>query len=72
MSNIAVLAHRTADGLDEFRKRWERLDQQLSASREYLALLEADPTTDELPIVFARSQLLKYQQDLAKAIGGED
>ena len=57
---------------DDFRKRWDSLDRQLAIARDYLELLEADPETDELPLMIARNQLLEHKRALAKILAGED
>ena len=49
----------------------EAHDGQLVSAREYLALLEADPETDELTIVVARNAVLQRKLTLVKAIVGE-
>jgi hypothetical protein len=73
MSYGTLLAGRSLDETetDEFRKQWEWLDDQLTASRDYLTQLEEVPMIDELAIAIARNQVLKHKHDLAKAIAGE-
>jgi hypothetical protein len=55
----------------EFFDDWEGHDDQLATAQEYLALLEADPATDELPIAVARHAVLQRKRSLSDALAGE-
>ena len=72
MAQIAESVYAASRKRAEFFHQWEQLDAQLTTAREYLELLEADPATDELPIVIARHELLLCNRELASAIAGED
>ena len=71
MSVVVALAQAVELDSSEFVQRWERLEQQLAKSNAYLALLEEDPTTDEIPILIARNQLLRHKLELADLTAGE-
>jgi hypothetical protein len=71
MTSIEASEYATGRPVTEFPDYWERLDSQLAAAQEYLALLEADPTTDELTIAVARHAVLQRKQTLARAVAGE-
>ena len=43
-------------------------DAPLAAAAEYLAQLEADPTTDELTIVMARHEVMRCRRELTEKI----
>jgi len=72
MAQIAESVYAASRKRAEFFQQWEQLDAQLTTAREYLELLEADPATDELPIVIARHELLLCNRELASAIASED
>jgi hypothetical protein len=52
----------------QFPDYWEGRDSQLATAQEYLALLEADPATDELTIAVARHAVLQRKQTLARPL----
>jgi len=72
MPEIAESVYAASRKREEFFQQWQHLDAQLTTAREYLELLEADPATDELPIVIARHELLLCNRELASAIASED
>jgi hypothetical protein len=55
----------------EFLDDWEGRDDELATAQEYLAVLEADPATDELTIAVARHTVLQRKRSLATAVFGE-
>jgi hypothetical protein len=55
----------------EFPDDWEGQDGQLATAQEYLALLEADPATDDLTIAVARHAVLQCKRSLAMAVASE-
>jgi hypothetical protein len=71
MTSMEASEYTTGRPVTEFPDYWERLDSQLATAQEYLALLEADPATDELTIVVARHAVLQRKQTLARAVAGE-
>ena len=72
MPEIAESVHAAARKCEEFFQQWEHLDARITTAQAYLELLEADPATDELPIVMARHKLLLCKRELASAINSED
>ena len=72
MPEIAESVYAASRKREDFFQQWGHLDAQLTTAREYLELLEADPATDELPIVIARHELLLCNRELASAIASED
>ena len=71
MTSMEASAYTAGSLGAEFPDDWEGRDVQLATAREYLALLEADPATDELTIAVARHAVLQRKQTLARAVAGE-
>jgi hypothetical protein len=68
MSSVEATTHTAGRG---FLDEWEGCDGELVTAQEYLALLEADPETDELTIVVARNSLLQRKLTLVRAVADE-
>jgi hypothetical protein len=65
MPSVEASAYTAGRLVSEFLEEWEGRDRQLATAQEYLALLEADPATDELTIVVARHAVLQRKRSLA-------
>ena len=70
MTSMQASAYTTGNPGAQFPDYWEGRDVQLATAQEYLALLEADPATDELTIAVARHAVLHRKQSLARAADG--
>jgi hypothetical protein len=71
MPSVEASAYAAGRAGAEFLEDWEEPDGQLATAQEYLALLEADPATDELTIVVARHDVLQRKRSVARAVAGE-
>jgi len=71
MTSLEASAYTAGRPGAEFLDDWEGRDGQLARAQEYLALLEADPATDELTIAEARHAVLQRKQTLARVVTGE-
>jgi hypothetical protein len=71
MTSVQASAYTSGRLGAEFPDDWEGRDGELATAQEYLALLEADPGTDELTIAVARHAVLQRKRSLAMAVAGE-
>ena len=71
MTSLEASAYTAGRLSAEFLDDWEGRDGQLATAQEYLAVLEADPATDELTIAVARHAVLQRKRSLASAVFGE-
>jgi hypothetical protein len=71
MTSVQASAYTSGRLGAEFPDDWEGRDGELATAQEYLALLEADPATDELTIAVARHAVLQRKRSLAMAVAGE-
>ena len=71
MTSMEASAYTTGRPGAEFPDYWEGRDSQLATAQKYLALLEADPATDELTIAVARHAVLQRKRSLARAVADE-
>jgi hypothetical protein len=51
-------------------QEYELHDAMLIEARRRLEALEADPETDELPLVMARHEIFSRRRDIAQTLGG--
>jgi hypothetical protein len=71
MTSVEASAYTAGRLSAQFLDDWEGRDDELATAQEYLAVLEADPATDELTIAVARHTVLQRKRSLASAVFGE-
>lgn len=71
MTSMEVSAYTAGSLGAEFVDDWDGRDDELATAQEYLALVEADPATDELTIAVARHVVLQRKRSLARAVASE-